>query len=138
MTDRAPEQHNANRRFFDVLGELAERERARLFFILGVDMAHIGSRYGDCDGVQAEQGRMIEVRSKDHERIDRICAGDREGFLSLVTPERDALRWCGYSPLYTFLKTVPTARGNLLNYEQWNIDEESVVSFAALEFFRKD
>ena len=138
LTDKAPEQHGANQRFFDTLGELAEREGSRLFFVLGIDLAHIGSRYGDRQAVQAEQGQMIEVRSRDHERLDRICSGDREGFLSLVTPEHDALRWCGYSPLYTFLKTVPASRGNLLNYEQWNIDEESVVSFAALEFYRKD
>jgi hypothetical protein len=29
---------------------------------------------------------------------------------------------------------VPAARGRLLRYEQWNIDPESVVSFAAMEF----
>jgi hypothetical protein len=38
--------------------------------------------------------------------------------------------------LYTFLKAVPEARGSLLHYEQWNINPESVVSFAALEFVR--
>ncbi len=46
------------------------------------------------------------------------------------------MRWCGYSQLYTFLKVVPQERGNVLRYEQWNIDEESVVSFAAMEFLR--
>ena len=138
LTDKAPEAHDGNRRFFDALGELAERESSRLFWVLGIDLAHIGKRYGDRQAARAEQGQMTEVRSKDHERLERICSGDREGFLSLVTPEHDALRWCGYSPLYTFLKTVPASRGNLLNYEQWNIDEESVVSFTALEFYRKD
>jgi hypothetical protein len=29
---------------------------------------------------------------------------------------------------------VPEARGRLLRYDQWNIDAESVVSFAALAF----
>ena len=54
----------------------------------------------------------------------------------LSESEQDRLRWCGYSALYTFLKAVPEARGSLLHYEQWNIDPESVVSFAALEFVR--
>jgi hypothetical protein len=44
------------------------------------------------------------------------------------------LKWCGFSPLYTFLRAVPEARGEVLRYQQWNIDDESVVSFAALEF----
>jgi hypothetical protein len=47
----------------------------------------------------------------------------------------DELKWCGYSALYTFAKAVPRARGRVLGYEQWNIDPQSVVSFASLEFF---
>ena len=46
----------------------------------------------------------------------------------------DDLKWCGSSPLYTFLKAAPAARGDLLRYEQWNIDEKSVVSFAGMAF----
>jgi hypothetical protein len=46
----------------------------------------------------------------------------------------DPLRWCGSAALYTFLRAVPRVRGELLRYEQWNIDQESVVSFAALAF----
>ena len=48
----------------------------------------------------------------------------------------DELKWCGSSPLYTFLKAVPQARGELHRYEQWNIDEQSVVSFAGISFSR--
>jgi hypothetical protein len=32
------------------------------------------------------------------------------------------------------MKAVPQARGTLLRYEQWNIDESSVVSFAGVSF----
>ena len=46
----------------------------------------------------------------------------------------DDLKWCGSSPLYTFLRAVPEARGRRLAYEQWNIDEASVVSFGAVAF----
>ena len=49
---------------------------------------------------------------------------------------RDDLKWCGASPFYTFLKSVPGLRGELLHYEQWNIDEQSVVSFAGMAFGR--
>ena len=49
---------------------------------------------------------------------------------------RDDLKWCGSSPFYTFLKAVPAARGELMRYEQWNIDEKSVVSFAGMAFSR--
>jgi MEMO1 family protein len=137
LTGAAPESDTGVQRFFDVLGELAEREGSRLFWIMGIDLAHIGKRYGERFAVRADHGQMAAVRQKDRERLDRVCAGDGAGFLELVKPRGDELRWCGYSPLYTFLKALPEARGNILNYEQWNIDEESVVSFTALEFFRK-
>jgi len=136
VSGRLPESHPGVERFLDALGELAARESSRLFWILGIDLAHIGRRYGDPFAAQAEQGRLAAVREQDCERLGRACAGDREGFFELLRTEQDRLRWCGYSALYSFLKAVPEARGNLLHYEQWNIDPESVVSFAALEFFR--
>ena len=46
----------------------------------------------------------------------------------------DDLKWCGAAPLYAFLRAHPGKRGQLLRYEQWNIDDRSVVSFAALSF----
>ena len=46
----------------------------------------------------------------------------------------------GFSPLYTFLaslRQLTEIRGRVLHYEQWNIDPQSVVSFAGLEFVEK-
>jgi MEMO1 family protein len=129
-----PERDDHVYRFFDVLGELAELHAQKLFWVLGIDLAHIGRRYGDRLSAQAEQGAMLEVKERDHERLQHACAGRAEEFFELVKPEQDDLKWCGFSPLYTFLQALPEARGEVLRYDQWNIDEESVVSFAALEF----
>jgi AmmeMemoRadiSam system protein B len=134
MTGRPPETNENVRRFFEALGEIGERHGRRLFWILGIDLAHIGRRYGDSFAARAGEGRLAEVHRRDGERLDRICAGDPGGFFELVRPGYDELRWCGYSPLYTFLLAMPGRRGRLLNYEQWNIDAKSVVSFAAIEF----
>ena len=136
VTGRLPELHAGVQRFLSALGDLAEREASRLFWILGIDLAHVGKRYGDPAAARAGEGQMAEVSNQDNERLQHACAGDCERFFELVHPEQDRLRWCGYSALYTFLRAVPEARGSLLRYEQWNIDPESVVSFAALEFVR--
>ncbi len=61
-------------------------------------------------------------------------AGDAHGFWELVQENHDDLKWCGSAPIYTFLKAAPAARGRLLRYQQWNIDEHSVVSFAGMRF----
>ena len=79
---------------------------------------------------------MEEVALRDHARIDRVLASDPRGFWEQVQEGQDDLKWCGSSPLYTFLRAVPGARGALRGYEQWNIDQSSVVSFAALSFER--
>ena len=131
----APDGSEEVRRFCDALRALAEREGDRLFWVLGIDMAHMGRRYHDSFPVRADEGRMLEVAVRDRARIERVLEGDAKGFWSLVSEGGDDLKWCGSAPLYTFLKAVPKARGELLRYEQWNIDEESVVTFGGLVFW---
>jgi hypothetical protein len=131
----SPESDENVKRFFDALGELGDREGDRLFWILGVDMAHMGARYQDQFTALANQGLMTEVDQRDRGRIERISNADAGGFWDMVRENHgDDLKWCGSSPFYTFLKTAPKARGELLRYEQWNIDEASVVSFAGMAF----
>ncbi len=129
-----PEEDEGVQRFFAALGEIGAREKERLFWILGIDMAHMGRRYGDEFTATADVNEMSEVALQDSRRIQRVESGDAAGFWDLVQPGHDELKWCGSSPLYTFLKCVPQARGALQRYEQWNIDEQSVVSFAGITF----
>jgi MEMO1 family protein len=129
-----PERNENVKRFFDTLGNLSAREGSRLFWVLGVDMAHMGRRYGDASVARADEGEMVAVAERDRMRIQRLTAADAAGFWELVQENRDDLKWCGSAPLYTFLKVQPRARGTLRRYQQWNIDEQSVVSFGALSF----
>jgi AmmeMemoRadiSam system protein B len=129
-----PEDNEDVQRFFGALGNIAAREGNRLFWVLGIDMAHMGRRYGDQLTARADTGEMQAVAERDRVRIERLNEADAQGFWSLVQENHDDLKWCGSSPIYTFLKTVPQARGTLRRYQQWNIDEQSVVSFAAISF----
>jgi AmmeMemoRadiSam system protein B len=131
-----PEDDPGVARFLDSLADLAVREGDRLLWVLGVDLAHMGRRYGDGDRARAGEGSMQGVARRDRERLDRIIEGDAPGFWSLLREGGDDLKWCGASPLYTFLRAAGPVRGTVLEYEQWNIDPESVVSFAALAFGR--
>jgi AmmeMemoRadiSam system protein B len=132
----APEDNEQVRRFLDTLGEMAEREGDRLFWVLGVDMAHMGQRYSDPFPALANDGVMASVETRDRARIARISAADPAGFWDLVRENHDDLKWCGSAAFYTFLKARPEARGELLSYEQWNIDENSAVTFAGMAFHR--
>jgi MEMO1 family protein len=129
-----PEDDEAVRRTLGALGELAAKEGNRLLWVLGVDMAHMGRRYGDSFEAKAGHAEMQEVERRDRSRIDSMAQGDAQGFWNLVQENRDDLKWCGSAPIYTFLRVAPRARASLLQYQQWNIDEQSVVSFAAVRF----
>lgn len=129
-----PEDNDGVRRFLGELGEMAAALGDRLLWVLGIDMAHMGRRYGDPFAAKADRGPMAQVAERDRARIERVAQGDAEGFWELVRENHDDLKWCGSAPLYTFLRAVPRARSQLRRYEQWNIDPESVVSFAALAF----
>ena len=129
-----PEADDNVRRMLGGLGDIAAREGDRLLWVLGVDMAHMGRRYGDQIAATAERGEMEAVARRDRARIERMEAGDAQGFWELVRENHDDLKWCGSAPIYTFMKALPSARGRLLRYQQWNIDEQSVVSFAGMSF----
>ena len=66
-------------------------------------------------------------------------SGDPRGFWDLVQERHDDLKWCGSAPIViTFLKdgclpgsSLPSCCGS---YQQWNIDDQSVVSFAGMSF----
>ncbi len=129
-----PESNDDVNRFLGALGEIAAREGDRLLWVLGIDMAHVGKRYGDEFEALANEDQMLAVGGRDRQRMERMAAGDAVGFWELVQENHDDLKWCGSSPVYTFLKVMPNARGSIEKYEQWNIDPQSVVSFAGMSF----
>jgi AmmeMemoRadiSam system protein B len=146
-----PESDPAVARGLDALGALHAKHGRDLTWVLGVDMAHVGPRYGDRRPMRAHEGEMERVAARDHARLDRIADGDADGFWELVRgqertsppsaapepgTEYDDLKWCGSAPLYAFLRAVPRTRGRVLHYDHWNINDDSVVSFAAMSFTR--
>jgi AmmeMemoRadiSam system protein B len=131
-----PEDDPRVAQFVAALAELAAAEGERLVWVLGVDMAHIGHRYGDEEAARADEGPLRRVSERDRERCGRLCAADAAGFWQKVQENGDDLRWCGASPFYVFLRAAAPKGGELLRYEQWNIDEQSVVSFAGMAFRR--
>ena len=97
-------------------------------------MAHMGRRYGDQLAMTADTGTMLRIKERDYLRIRLLEQGDADAYWGLVQENEDDLKWCGASPFYTFLRIMPRLKGKLLDYHQWQIDPQSVVSFGALQF----
>ena len=111
-------------------------KRSRLFWVLGIDMAHMGRRYGDPFSATADQGAMQAVAARDRGRIDRIEAGDASRVLGPGAGASGRSEVVRLGAAVHFPQSRTQARGKLLRYEQWNIDEQSVVSFAGISFAR--
>jgi AmmeMemoRadiSam system protein B len=131
-----PEDDPAVARFLDALSDLDAGGGNRLLWVLAVDMAHVGRRYGDELDARVGAPELAAVEEGDRRRIAALAEGDAGRFWELVREGDDELKWCGASALYAFLKATAPRRGALLRYEQWNIDAASVVSFAAMAFGR--
>jgi AmmeMemoRadiSam system protein B len=130
----APEKSDEVRQYIDALKSLEAKHSNNLVWVLGVDMAHVGKRYDDDRPYTANAGAMVEVEAKDRSRIASINDGDTGMFWDQIQENQDPLKWCGSAPFYTFLRAMPSARGELLDYEHWQIDPQSVVTYGAMRF----
>lgn len=131
-----PEQSEAMSRLFAALRDIAAKRGTELFWMLSVDMAHMGKRYGDRFEVTASQGKMLEIEEADRDRVALLGRADSAKFWDHVAAHDAEMKWCGSSTLYSFTQIYPEARAQLLSYQQWNIDPTSVVSFGTVAFQR--
>lgn len=128
---RDPEADVRIPRFIDaLLGTMAASGR-RVCLIGGVDLAHVGPRFGDPEANSAES--LAAVAAADRSMLEAVTAGEPTGFFGSVLADQDARRICGLSPIYTFLRALPGVQGRLLRYSQWP-DPEGAVSFCAAVF----
>jgi predicted class III extradiol MEMO1 family dioxygenase len=70
---------------------------------------------------------------EDRATLAAVEAGDAEAFVATVAADGDRRRICGLSPIYTLLRALAGARGQLRRYAQWP-DPQGVVTFASVVF----
>jgi AmmeMemoRadiSam system protein B len=98
--------------------------------IASVDFSHIGLRYGDSAGPNAETLKQVE-------RIDRSLLATMENvaheeFVAQLQQHRNATQVCGIVPIYTMLRLLDGTKGTLLHYDRAETGPGSVVTFASM------
>jgi AmmeMemoRadiSam system protein B len=126
-----PERDPRVPRFIDALLETMAESRHNVCVIAGVDLAHVGPRFGDPEANTPEG--LALVRTADLSMLEAVIAGDPTAFYASVAHDGDRRRICGLSPIYTFLRALPGASGHLLRYQQWS-DPLGAVTFCAAAF----
>jgi AmmeMemoRadiSam system protein B len=128
---RRPEDDPRVRAFLDALAETAAASRRKVAYIAGADLAHMGTRFGDPEPVSPAE--LETIGREDGAMLERVTAGDADGFFESVRRDNDRRRICGLSPIYTLLRALGGAPGALKRYGQWP-DPECVVTFASVVY----
>ena len=117
-------------RFLDALAESIAASDRRVCVIAGVDLAHVGPRFGDA--LPNTEAVLERVAREDKAMLETVKAGDAAAFYGSVAADGDSRRICGLSPIYSFLRAC-RARGDVLRYSQAP-DPQGAVSFCAAAF----
>ena len=118
-------------RFVDALVDTIASSRRRVCLVAGVDLAHVGPRFGD--EAPNTRASLRRIEEDDRAMLAWVTAGDPAGFYGAVARDGDARRICGLSPIYTFLRALPGVPGRLERYSQWP-DPQGAVTFCAAVF----
>jgi MEMO1 family protein len=126
-----PESDARVPRFLDALRDTIASSSRRVCLIAGVDLAHVGPRFGDTE--PNTRRSLAAVEEADRQMLEPVVAADANGFFASVAADRDARRICGLSPIYSLLRLLPGSSGRLLRYTQWP-DPEGAVTFCAVSY----
>jgi len=99
-----------------------------MIVIGGVDLSHVGPRFGD---VGAMAPLAATARAADLVSLDRVAAGDAEGFYAAVMADGNRRRVCGLSAIYTVLRVLAPISGRVVDYGQGEDPAGGLVGFAA-------
>lgn len=120
-------------KFADVLRRTTQDLGKRTCLIGSVDLAHIGPQYGD--SFHPDESTVKQVMDKDLQMLEGVKKGDPGQFIKTIRDEQDRRRICGFSAIYTLLKTLEGQQGELLAHDHaWMGASQSFVTFASMSF----
>jgi AmmeMemoRadiSam system protein B len=120
--------------FCESLRKVIDELGPRTCVIAGVDLSHVGKKFGDEDGV--DDFRSDLIRSADLRMLDHVASRDPEAFFDHFRPDKNARNVDAVSAVYSMLHVIGPGEGELLSYEQYREREtESLVSFASLALY---
>lgn len=113
----------------------------RVMVLCGIDLAHVGRRFGDDVEITPELEKKIE--DEDRKSLVNALSLDADGFYRSVVADEHWRKVCGLSSLYTGLRLIKDLEGarsqpgRLLSYGQAPDPSGGVVSFASALFDAK-
>jgi hypothetical protein len=120
-------------RFTSALRKAINKNGRKVCLIAGIDLSHVGKRFGQMQGAPKE--RLNEIKNEDSRLLQFVAGGMKTEFVELMKRINPRNHVCGFPVLYVLMDLLDGRKGELLDYRQ-NVegDNDSVVSFAAMTF----
>jgi AmmeMemoRadiSam system protein B len=101
--------------------------------VAAADLAHVGPAFG---GQPVDVWGRARLQAADEEIIERVSAGDAEGFFQAIRRVGDRWNVCGLPPIYLALRVLEPVRGQQVAYERCPADQDgtSLVSICGMGF----
>ena len=119
--------------FVTSLKETIKESGKKICIIASVDLAHVGSRFGDTELQDAAY--LDKLRADDTDMLKYVENLDAEGFNNSVQKDRNSRKICGYPAINTLLNIIDASESKLLKYTQYADETNSTVSFASMSFY---
>jgi AmmeMemoRadiSam system protein B len=98
----------------------------------GVDLSHVGPRFGDDEPVGPALGQRASAADLGALRFVEV--GDAEGWWRAVAAGGNPSHVCGLGAVYTVLRLLAPVKGRLLGYDQGVDPAGGLVGFSAVVF----
>ncbi|HIE27297.1 TPA: AmmeMemoRadiSam system protein B [Candidatus Poribacteria bacterium] len=119
--------------FIQCLKRTIAESNQKINLIAGVDLSHVGRRFGD-EGILTSL-LLNQIKAEDLQLLQAVEALDVEGFYHSIQQQNDRRRICGLPAIYTMLSVLDASEGKLIRYDQSvERDTQSVVSYASMYF----
>jgi len=117
--------------FAEALREQAGK-RGRVLFVAGVDLSHVGLKFGDRLPAESILGR---AQANDRRILDALLAADGRAIFENAAETADAYKVCGLPALTLTAELVKGKRGHLLDHGTYReAATSSAVTYAAAIF----
>jgi AmmeMemoRadiSam system protein B len=127
----SPAEHPEVRGFLSALKQAIAACGKRVCCIAGVDLAHVGMRFGDREPLTEQY--LAHVREADLRLLGHVERLDAEAFFQEICRDQDRRRICGYPAIYTLLSLTEAREGRLTGYDQAvDAAAQQAVSFAGM------
>lgn len=118
--------------FIGALREAIAAANRPVCVVGGVDLSHVGPRFGDQEAVGASLARRAS--SADLAALRHVETGDAEAWWRTVAADGNRCHVCGLGAIYTVLRLLAPVTGRVLGYDQGVDPAGGLVGFSAVAF----